>query len=192
MKNNNIVRLGGILCLISAIAAGVLAFTNDFTKDKIAEVELKASLDPAVLEMVMPGSDTFLPYEDTALIDTIKAENGKFVDLMVPVDGSGNQMGYAIKTLSTVAGFGGDIELFIGVSPEGKITGIAVTQILETAGLGTKVAEPDFKDQFTGVDASAEFSDSDYTMISGATISSKSFTSAVSNAVNIYSQYLNK
>lgn len=192
MKNNNIVRLGGILCLISAIAAGVLAFTNDFTKDKIAEVELKASLDPAVLEMVMPGSDTFLPYEDTALIDTIKAENGKFVDLMIPVDGSGNQMGYAIKTLSTVAGFGGDIELFIGVSPEGKITGIAVTQILETAGLGTKVAEPDFKDQFTGVDASAEFSDSDYTMISGATISSKSFTSAVSNAVNIYSQYLNK
>ncbi|NYB74071.1 FMN-binding protein [Sedimentibacter hydroxybenzoicus DSM 7310] len=192
MKNNNIVRLGGILCLISAIAAGVLAFTNDFTKDKIAEVELKASLDPAVLEMVMPGSDTFLPYEDTALIDTIKAENGKFVDLMVPVDGSGNQMGYAIKTLSTVAGFGGDIELFIGVSPEGKITGIAVTQILETAGLGTKVAEPAFKDQFTGKDLNAEITESDVNMISGATISSKSFTSAVSNAVNIYSQYLNK
>ena len=192
MKNNNIVRLGGILCLISAIAAGVLAFTNDFTKDKIAEVELKASLDPAVLEMVMPGSDTFLPYEDTALIDTIKAENGKFVDLMVPVDGSGNQMGYAIKTLSTVAGFGGDIELFIGVSPEGKITGIAVTQISETAGLGTKVAEPAFKDQFTGKDLNAEITESDVNMISGATISSKSFTSAVSNAVNIYSQYLNK
>lgn len=189
---NNIVKLGGILCLISAIAGGVLAFTNDFTKDKIAEVELKASLDPAVLEAVMPGSDTFLPYEDTALIDTIKADNAKFVDIMVPVDGSGNQMGYAIKTLSTVAGFGGDIELFIGVSPDGKITGIAVTQLSETAGLGTKVAEPNFKDQFTGKVLSTEIGESDYTAVSGATISSKSFTSAVNNAVNIYSQYLNK
>lgn len=189
---NNIVKLGGILCLISAIAGGVLAFTNDFTKDKIAEVELKASLDPAVLEAVMPGSDTFLPYEDTTLIDTIKADNAKFIDIMVPVDGSGNQMGYAIKTLSTVSGFGGDIELFIGVSPDGKITGIAVTQISETAGLGTKVAEPNFKDQFTGKDLNTELSESDVNMVSGATISSKSFTSAVNNAVNIYSQYLNK
>ncbi|WP_313340495.1 RnfABCDGE type electron transport complex subunit G [Sedimentibacter sp.] len=189
---NNIVKLGGVLCLISAIAGGVLAFTNDFTKDKIAEVELKASLDPAVLEQVMPGSDTFLPYEDTALIDTIKADNAKFVDIMVPVDGSGNQMGYAIKTWSTVSGFGGDIELFLGVSPEGKITGIAVTQLSETAGLGTRVAEPDFKDQFTGKDLTVEISESDVNMISGATISSKSFTSAVSNAVNIYKQYLNK
>ncbi|WP_312699539.1 FMN-binding protein [Sedimentibacter sp.] len=192
MKNNNIVRLGGILCLISAIAAGVLAFTNDFTKDKIKEVELRASLDPAVLEMVMPGSDTFLPFEDTALIDTIKAENGKFVDLMIPVDSSGNQMGYAIKTLSTVAGFGGDIELFIGVSPDGKITGIAVTQMSETKGLGTKVEDPEFRDQFKGKDLNVEITENDVNLISGSTISSKSFTSAVGNAVKIYSQYLNK
>ena len=189
---NNIVKLGGVLCLISAIAAGVLAFTNDFTKDKIAEVELKTSLDPAVLEQVMPGSDTFLPYEDTALIDTIKADNAKLIDIMVPVDSSGNQMGYAIKTLSTVAGFGGDIEIFVGVSPEGKITGIAVTQLSETAGLGTKVAEPNFKDQFTGKDLTVDISESDVDMVSGATISSKSFTSAVNNAVSVYTQYMNK
>ncbi len=189
---NNIVKLGGILCLISAIAGGVLAFTNDFTKDKIAEVELKASLDPAVLAQVMPGSDTFVPYEDADLINTIKSENAKFIDLMTPIDASGNSMGYAIKTLSTVSGFGGDIEIFVGVSPEGKVTGIAVTQISETAGLGTKVTEPNFKDQFTGKDLNAELSESDVSMVSGATVSSKSFISAVNNAVNIYSQYLNK
>ncbi|WP_326909349.1 FMN-binding protein [Sedimentibacter sp. MB31-C6] len=189
---NNIVKLGGVLCLISAIAGGVLAFTNDFTKDKIAEVEAKASMDPAILEAVMPGSEIFEPYEDTALVESIKTDNTKFVDLMTAVDGSGNQLGYAIKTFSTISGYGGDIELFVGVSPEGKITGIAVTTIQETQGLGSKVAEPEFKNQFIDMDANAEIPDDGYDAITGATKSSVSFTSAVNNAINIYNQYLNK
>lgn len=187
---NNIVRLGGILCIISAIAGGVLALTNDFTKDKIAEAEAKAAMDPAVLASVMPGSEMFEAFEDTALVESIKAENAKFVNLYVAVDGSGNELGYVVRTFSTVAGYGGDMELFVGFTPDNKISGMNVISHAETSGLGTRTTEPEFQSQFLGTDASAEITD--YDAIAGVTKSSNSFTSALNNAISIYNQYVNK
>lgn len=190
MKNNKLFRLAGVLFIICAISAGILAWLNDVTKDKIAENKLKASMDPAVIALVNPNAETFIPYEDTALIETIKAENAKFEDLYTQVDGSNNSLGYVIKTLSPVGGFGGDMELYVGISPDGKITGTGVISHSETSGLGSRVAEPEFMSQFINKDATKEIGDSDYSAISGVTVSSKSFTSAVNNAISIYNQYL--
>ena len=188
---NNLVKLGGVLCLISAIAGGVLAFTNDFTKDKIAEAEAKAAMDPAVLESVMPGSEMFEAYEDADLVETIKSENDRFVDLYVAVDGSGNQLGYVVRTLSTIPGYGGDMELFVGFSTDGKISGLNVIAHSETSGLGSRTTEPEFQSQFIGREADAKVSDN-YDAITGVTKSSVSFTSALDNAISVYGQYLNK
>lgn len=186
---NNIVRLGGILCIISAIAAGVLAMANDFTKDKIAEAEAKAAMDPAVLEAVMPGSEMFEVY-DAALTETIKAENAKFVELYKAVDGSGNEIGYVVRTLSTVAGYGGDMELFVGFTSDAKISGMNVIAHSETSGLGSRTTEPEFQKQFLNADASAEITSFD--AIAGVTKSSNSFASALNNAIKVYNQYVNK
>ncbi|MFA9422166.1 MAG: FMN-binding protein, partial [Sedimentibacter sp.] len=158
---NNLVRLGGILCLISAIAGGILAFANDFTKDKIADAEAKAAMDPAVLQSVMPGAEMFDPWEDVALVESIKAENAKFIDLLVAVDGSGNKLGDVVRTLSTVPGYGGDMELFVGFTPDGKISGVNVIAHTETSGLGSRTTEPEFQSQFIGLDTSAEIVDFD-------------------------------
>lgn len=185
---NNFIRLAGVLFIISAISAGVLAWLNDATKDKIAQNDLSASMSPEVIQAVAPGADTFVPYEDPALVESIKAENDKFVDLLTAVDGSGNNMGYVIQTLSTVPGYGGDMELYIGVGQDGKITGLSVIAHGETSGLGSRTTEPDFWSQFVGKDASTEIVDFD--AISGVTKSSNSFLSAVNNAISIYSQYL--
>jgi len=178
------------LFIICAVSAGVLAWLNDVTKDKIEENKLKASMDPAVIALVNCEAETFIPYEDTALVDTIKAENGKFEDLFTQVDSSSNSLGYVVKTLSTVGGFGGDMELYVGISPDGKITGTAVIAHTETSGLGSRTTEPEFMSQFIGKDATKEIGESDYSAISGVTLSSKSFTSAVNNAISIYNQYL--
>lgn len=185
---NSYVRLGGILFLIGAISAGVLAWLNDFTSDKIAQNELSASMTPEIVQAVAPGADTFVPYEDPALVETIKGENSKFVDLYTIVDPSGNSMGYAIKTLSTIPGYKGDMEMFVGVGPDGKILGSAVTAHSETSGLGSRTTEPEFLSQFTGKDASAELTEFD--AIAGVTKSSNSVFSAINNAISIYNGYL--
>ncbi|NLK64727.1 MAG: FMN-binding protein [Tissierellia bacterium] len=186
---NNFVKLAGILFLIGAISAGVLAWLNDTTKDIIAQNEAMASMDPAVLEAVMPGSAVFKE-EDAALIDTIKADNKQFINLLTAVDASGNEIGKVVRTLSTIKGFNGDMELYVGFSPDGKITGTSVLSHSETEGLGSRTAEPGFMNQFIGKDASGEISESDYDAISGATYSSKSFLSAVNNAIAVYTEYV--
>lgn len=185
---NNFIRLAGVLFIIAAVSAGVLAWLNDATKDLIAQNDLSASMSPEVIQLVAPGANTFAPYEDTALVDSIKAENAKFIDLLTAVDGSGNSMGYVVQTLSTEPGYKGDMELYIGIGLDGKITGLSVIAHNETSGLGTRTTEPEFMNQFVGNDASAEVVEFD--VISGVTKSSNSFVSAVNNAISVYSQYL--
>lgn len=199
MKNNIMIKLGGTLCLVSAIAGGILAFTNNFTKEKIALAEELASSGPEVAQAVIPNSVSFELYEDTSLTDKIKAENENFVELRVCKDASGKELGYGIRTLSPTPGYAGKIEMFLGVSPEGKILGMKVVAMSETAGLGTKIAEPKFQNQFLDRDTSTEIKVSksspkadEILALTGATRSTKSFTSAVNNAMDIFNQYLKK
>lgn len=185
---NNFIRLAGVLFIIAAVAAGALAWLNDATKDKIEQNDLSASMSPEVIQAVAPGADTFVPFEDSALVETIKSENGKFVDLLTVVDGSGNNIGTVVQTLTPTPGYKGDMELYIGIDKDGKFTGMSVIAHSETSGLGTRTTEEGFWGQFVGKDASAEVVS--YDAISGVTKSSVAFVSAVNNAVSIYNQYL--
>ncbi len=187
---NKFIKLVGVLFLIGAVSAGVLAWLNDATKDLIAQNEAMASMDPAILEAVMPGSVLFKDYEDSALVETIISENAKVVNIMTAVDASGNELGKVVRTWSTVKGFNGDMELYVGFTPEGQISGVSVISHQETSGLGSRTAEPAFTSQFISKDASSEIGENDFDAITGATYSSKSFLSAVNNAIKVYTDYL--
>ncbi|MDD2495298.1 MAG: FMN-binding protein [Tissierellia bacterium] len=197
---NNFVKLGVMLCLVSAIAAGVLAFTNSATKDRILLAEELASSGPDVAQAVIPGAISFELYEDQALIDKIKSENERFVELRVCKDESGNILGYGIRVFSSDNGYGGNPEeMFLGVSLEGEILGMKVVAHDETAGLGTKTLEPNFQNQFIGRNTDIEIKvsknnpkDDEIQAVSGATRSSNSITSAVNNAMSIFNKYLKK
>lgn len=187
---NNFIKLVGILFLIGAVSAGVLAWLNDATKDLIAQNDAMASMDPAILEAVMPGSVMFKDYEDSALVETIKSENAKIINIMIAVDASGNELGKVVRTWSTVKGFNGDMELYVGFMPDGQISGASVISHQETEGLGSKATLPAFTDQFKGRDGSSEIGENDMDAVTGATYSSKSFLSAVNNAIKVYSEHL--
>lgn len=187
---NNFIKLAGVLFIIGALSAGVLAWLNDMTSERIALNDAMASMDPAILEAVMPGSVVFSDYEDGALVDTIIGENNKIIDVMTAVDGSGNELGKVVRTWSTVKGFNGDIELYVGFTPDGQISGVSVISHQETSGLGSKVTEPAFTDQFKGADGSSEIGGNDIDAVTGATYSSESFLSAVNNAIKVYTDYL--
>ena len=187
---NNLIKLAGVLFIIGAVSSGVLAWLNDSTKDLIAQNEAMASMDPAILEAVMPGSVMFNDYEDIALIETVKSENEKIINIMTAVDSSGNELGNVVRTWSTVKGFNGDMELYVGFTPDGQISGVNVISHQETSGLGSKATEPAFTDQFKDRDGSSEIGEGDIDAVSGATYSSKSFLSAVNNAIKVYTEYL--
>lgn len=105
------------------------------------------------------------------------------------VDASGNVIGYVMSTTSS-KGFGGPITMSIGVTTDGQVTGIEFLTLNETAGLGSKAAEPEFKDQYVNkaVDGftlvkSGAASDSEINAISGATVTSTAVTNAVNASV---------
>ena len=74
-------------------------------------------------------------------------------------------------------GYSSDIESLVGMAKGGRVTGIKITSLNETPGLGSKVAEPDFLSLFKGKDTSqlprAQ-------AITGATISSSAVIKSVS------------
>jgi electron transport complex protein RnfG len=100
--------------------------------------------------------------------------------------------------LSTVAGYGGDMELFVGISPDGEVVGTKVLSMAETPGLGTNVQNQEFKDQYLGkttdmnieVVKSGVSEDNQIQAVAGATFSSNSYTSAVNNALSIFEEYI--
>ncbi len=197
MMKNEIVKLGLVLLIITSIAGGLLAVSNTVTADLIFEAEEKASSGPEVAMEVVPGSSQFENVNEET-INEIKNDKEKFVDAKKAVDDSGNVVGYGIRTLSTVAGYGGDMELFVGVSPEGEVVGVKVLTMAETPGLGTNVQNQEFKDQFVGksVDMDIEVvksgvsEDNQIQAVAGATFSSNSYTSAVNNALDIFEEYI--
>ncbi|NLJ58090.1 MAG: FMN-binding protein [Tissierellia bacterium] len=187
---NNFVKLAAVLFIIGAVASGILAWLNDVTSERIALNEAMASMDPAILEAVMPGSVMFNDYEDTDLVETIKGENEKVINLLTAVDASGNELGKVIRTFSTVRGFSGDMELYVGFTPEGQISGVSVISHQETEGLGSRTAEPAFTGQFTGKSGEVRITEDEIDAITGATMSVNSFVSAVNNAIDVYSEYV--
>lgn len=94
-------------------------------------------------------------------------------------DTAGERMGIAFVT--TPPGFQGDITLAVGLDVEGRqLVGVQVLAHTETAGLGSRVADPEYLQQFTGKRVSDDFTLSkDVDGISGATVSS----AAVANGV---------
>jgi len=198
MKNEAL-RLGVTLFLITSIAAGILALSNNLTADKIAEVEAAASQGGDVAGELIPGGARFEEVE-VETIDKILSENDKFTDAVKILDSSGNLLGYGIRTFATTKGYGGDMELFVGITTDSQIAGLKALLLQETPGLGTNVENDSFKGQFIGKSADMIFSviktapeaESDISAVAGATISSLSFTSAINNAVLIYDTYFNE
>ena len=55
---------------------------------------------------------------------------------------SGDTIGYVFKT--SAKGYGGDIDLMVGIDTSGKVTGVSILSISETAGLGMNAKNESF------------------------------------------------
>ncbi|SCG83765.1 electron transport complex protein RnfG [Proteiniborus sp. DW1] len=185
-----IIKLGLILFIITAIAAALLGFANEVTSDIIAQVQEEES--NKARQEVLPSAEKFTPLEENEF-NAIVAENNRVKEVYIGKNSVDELVGYTIKTIAS--GYGGDIEIITGISVEGQITGMKVVSHSETPGLGANSTKPDFQNQFTGKSVSSNISvvksapnDTEIQAISGATITSN----AVSNGVNIAIDVFNR
>ena len=180
-----------ILLIITLFSGLILGVVYQVTKEPIALAEEKAAKEAyaevfptaagfSVMEEGMPEDSEWHSAWVEAGFETVDVENA-----LEALDESGALVGYVI-TVTSHAGYGGDITFTMGVSLDGTLNGISILSISETAGLGMK-AEEVLKPQFEGKKfpnfistKSGAASDNEIDAISGATIT----TDAVVTAVN--------
>ncbi|HUX97172.1 MAG TPA: RnfABCDGE type electron transport complex subunit G [Bacteroidales bacterium] len=169
------------LTLISLVASACLGFVYEFTKGPIELSNLNKKVN--AIKQVVPEFNNN-PYEEMFRLPT---GEGDSLDIF-PAKKDDVLVGYAITTF-TKNGFSGNITLMAGFKPDGTIVNITVLEHKETPGLGTKMTQPGFKDQFMEKNPS-EFKlkvkkdGGAVDAITAATISSRAFCDAVQRAYN--------
>lgn len=169
------------LTLISLGASAALGYVYEFTKNPIEVSKMNKKLD--AIKIVVPAF-TNNPNEEMYKLPTGDGDSLE----VYPAKKDGELVGLAVKTFSK-KGFSGQIGLMAGFKPDGTIINITVLEQKETPGLGTKMAEPAFKDQFMGKNP-ADFKlevkkdGGKVDAITAATISSRAFCDAIRKAHN--------
>ncbi len=159
------------LLIISSITALLLSCVNALTAPTIAantEAEKKSAI-----AAIFSDADEIAPSDiTTADIDSIYIASK-----------NGSPIGYAASVSPN--GFGGALELMVGISTDGSVAGIKLVSHSETPGLGSRVSEDSFLGQFSGLSGKISLG-SDVDAITGSTISSKAVTSGVNSALAAY------
>ena len=168
-----VLRLTLTLLVITAVVAAALAGVNSITAPIIAAAN-EAKTQEAV-NQVLPGGGSAIDFagaDETGLVSEVYAGEG----------------GYAVKVAP--GGFGGAIEMMVGVGKDGKVLRVTVIKHAETPSLGAVAAAKgsageNFRNSFVGlsgvVSVSKEGGEAD--TISGATITSKAVAVGVNAAL---------
>ena len=178
-------KLGTILFVICAIAALSLGLVNGLTKDVIAENRDISSTD---LVELLPGA----VHKNQITVSNVDLEAKAYVDKAFEVGGNDGLLGYVFKVVT--GGFHGNIEMFVAISKEDKLSGIKITSQSETAGLGARISEENFMAAFKNKNIEKGISmtkngaskDNEVDAITGATVSSNAVAAGVNKAVAFY------
>jgi len=149
------------LVIIVFVAVSLLMLVSNFTMAKII-AERNAEII-AQFESIFPEMDDF---KDTEQYYEIYSDN--------------NLIGYTFTTKGK--GYGGQIEILVGINTDYSIKKVVIVSNTETPGLGSRIEEDFFTNRFEGLsvsDVKLSKEGGKVDAITGATISSKAVTDAV-------------
>lgn len=172
MKNNTfneMIKPLIVLICICLVVAALLGLTNNLTAPIIKENALIAAEQTraSVLEGAKGFSEISCDTEALGITGAFKEDSG---------------LGYVIT--SSNKGYGGNVEVTVGLSPDGEIVGISVDVSTETSGVGSKAGKPDYTNKFLGLSGNCNSVDT----ISGATYSSTAVKAGVNAALAAFSE----
>ncbi|MDW7681077.1 MAG: RnfABCDGE type electron transport complex subunit G [bacterium] len=173
-----ILKLGGILMLVTAIAGAALSMVNVITKPKIEEQKRLVTQRALVAA---------LPTADADSIEAVTQNDQLEYYIGYATAAKKKIVGYAF--IAKKYGYSSEIETMVGVDTTGKIIGLKVIDHKETPGLGTKIEEirygessPYFQDQFinrTADNIALDKDNGEIKSITGATVSSRAMTESI-------------
>ena len=183
-KESTLINMLVALFVITAVSGGVLGLVYGFTKDAIAEVDQKKN--EAAIQAVLPLEGE-ITYQADTMSYTYEGVESQF-PCNLAYDANGNFKGAAIKT--SEGGFGGKIDLMVGILADGTIKGTSVLSHAETPGLGANMTGK-FKDQFVDKNPASftlkvKKDGGDVDAITAATITSRAFSKAVDKAYQAF------
>lgn len=177
---NTIVKMLMTLTIVGIISGGLLSQISNWAEPKI-EMNRKLETERAI----------FLVQPDAKFYNKIEAAKFELYQVFKDEEKS-ESLGYALPFEGN--GFQGKIRLMVGVKNDLKeLVGLEVLEQVETPGLGTKVTEKPFTNQFNGLSAEPEINwtkgeaskkNSEIQTITGATISSKAVVAIINNGLS--------
>ena len=180
---NSMFQMILVLSLLCGLAGFSLSYLKMSTATRIESQVLTFVQGPAILEVFRGAENS--PIEDRK---AFFLKDGRRINVFPAMKG-GKLYGVALEAFGK--GYGGDLGVAVGFNiHHDTLAGIGMTTMKETAGIGTRLTEPDFLNQFPDkklpVKLKADGGEID--AISGATVSSVGALMAVSNAVEIYKE----
>ena len=193
---NKILKNTLILTIITVIAGVSLGAVYEITKAPIATA--KGNAKQEACQQVFPEADEFASQKvdkDAASKAIKELGANATVDEVYVAKMAGSEVGYVV-TATDKEGYGGNIQISVGIMKDGTTNGISILSINETAGLGMNATEPSFYNQFSGKTTSQFAVSKDggegepIDALSGATITTRAVTGAVNVALGYYQNAL--
>ncbi len=168
MKNSHtdFFRFGLILAIVCVFSSGSLTFV--YLKTKTAIEDSKLAGVKRLQNELFPEAEKF---EDES--ENVKRALGK----------NGEYLGKVVSIKSQ--GYGGDIDMRVGIAKDNTVSAVKVLKHKETPGLGTKALTSEFLSQYKGKKSENIFLTKDdqkngrIDAVTGATITSRAVTSGV-------------
>jgi len=175
---NEIIKIGGKLAAICAIAAISLGVVNAITDPVI--VAARAARLQNALEKLSGGLDIgeFSENKDSGSV------TGYY-----PLSGNSGIEAYIVKVVGS--GYGGDMNILTGISSKGEILSVVLMENAETPGLGKEAENASYMTKYIGTgNGSAipsnktQLSSADSDAVTGASITFMAIGKALNNAAD--------
>lgn len=189
--NTETIRAALALTLSTVLAASAVSLTFVATRDRIAANRIAAAEAP--LLQIIPGTD----HDNTLLNDSVIVDDNTLLGLRAPQSAylarRGGEVVAVLLPVIARDGYGGDIELLVGIDRSGTVTGVRALTHRETPGLGDRIErdKSEWVETFVGrslgdpVEAlwRVKKDDGYFDQLTGATVTSRATTAAVARAL---------
>lgn len=178
---NNVTKMLLNLVIIGSVSGAILAAVF-YLSDPLIQANREKELKEAIF-VVLPEAKDYKTFEQAVGAEKVTIYEG--------LDATGSPIGIAFK--ADGGGFQGNVGVMVGLGLDYlKLKGIKILDQVETPGLGNRISEPAFENQFRGVEVAPKVeyiknrkptAPNQIQAITGATISSAAVVSNINNMV---------